>query len=157
MAMRNLNLSPFWRSSVGFDRVFDLIENDLRVEQDDNYPPYNIVRTGENDYRISLALAGFKPEQVEIVAHQNMLTVSVRETQKNDQEYLYRGIAGRPFERRFDLADYVQVKSASFEDGLLHIDLVREVPDAMKPRRIQINDGTGTPEKVTTIEQKRVA
>ena len=140
--MRTLNLDPFWRTSIGFDRLFDLMDESLRFEPEDHYPPCNIVRTGENTYRISLAVAGFKPEQVNVTVNQNMLFVSAAAEDKQQQdkgEYLYRGIAGRSFERRFNLADYVTVKGASLEDGLLQIELERELPEAMKPRRIEIN------------------
>src|SRR5215467_4591810 len=131
VVMRSLDLDPFWRTSIGFDRLFDLMDESLRFEPEDHYPPCNIVRTGEDSYRISLAVAGFKPEQIAVTVHQNMLTVSgrVNEKQKEkegESEYLYRGIAGRPFERRFNLADFVEVKGASFEDGLLQIELQRE-------------------------------
>src|SRR5215216_7036850 len=139
--MRNSNLAPFWRSSVGFDRLFDLIDDTLRFEPEDHYPPYNIVRTGEDTYRISLAAAGFDPQDISVTAQQNLVTVIGRKPQGEDRDYLYRGISGRPFERRFGVADYVQVAGASFENGLLHIDLVRELPDAMKPRRIEIHTG----------------
>jgi molecular chaperone IbpA len=160
VAMRNLNLDPFWRTTIGFDRLFDLMDENLRFEPEDHYPPYNIVRTGEDSYRISLAVAGFKPEQISVTAHQNTLTVIGRVDQKQgDSEYLYRGIAGRPFERRFNLADYVEVKSASFDNGLLQIELERELPEAMKPRRIEIKTGQALPqaEKVRTIEHSKVA
>jgi len=124
----NLNLDPFWRSSVGFDRVLELMDESLRFQPENNYPPYNIVRTGENNYRISLAVAGFKPEQITVTVHQNTLIVTGREAKKGEHDYLHHGIATRDFERRFSLADFVEVKEASFEDGLLQIDLVREVP-----------------------------
>jgi molecular chaperone IbpA len=136
--MRTFDPTPFWRSTVGFDRLFDMLDQSTRLA-DDSYPPYNIERTGENDYRISLALAGFSPDQVTITAEQNVLTVEGARPQKAEQEYLYQGIATRPFRRVFNLADHVQVKSASFENGLLMIDLVRQIPEAMKPRRIAIN------------------
>ena len=142
--MRTMNLDPFWRTSIGFDRLFDLMDESLRFEPEDHYPPCNIVRTGENTYRISLAVAGFKPEQVNVTVNQNMLIVSAAAEDKQQQdkgEYLYRGIAGRSFERRFNLADYVTVKGASLDDGLLQIELERELPDAMKPRRIEIQTG----------------
>ena len=140
--MRNLNLDPFWRTSVGFDRLFDLMDESLRFEPEDNYPPCNIVRTGEDKYRISLAVAGFKPEQISVMVHENTLTIAGRINEKQDQtEYLHRGIAGRPFERRFNLADFVEVKRASFEDGLLQIELEREVPESMKPRKVEIQVG----------------
>lgn len=155
--MRNLNLDPFWRTSIGFDRLFDLMDESLRFEPEDNYPPCNIVRTGEDSYRISLAVAGFRPDQINVTVNQNMLTITGRVDEKQDKsEYLYRGIAGRPFERRFNLADYVEVKDASFENGLLQIELKREVPEAMKPRRIEIKTGksNGPSDKVRTIESK---
>ena len=139
--MKTMNLDPFSRTSIGFDRLFDLMDESLRFEPDDHYPPCNIVRTGENTYRISLAVAGFKAEQVNVTVNQNMLIVSAAAEDKQQQdkgEYLYRGIAGRLFERRFNLADYVTVKGASLDDGLLQIELERELPDAMKPRRIEI-------------------
>jgi molecular chaperone IbpA len=160
VAMRNLNLDPFWRTSVGFDRLFDLMDDSLRFEPEDHYPPYNIVRTGEDSYRISLAVAGFKPEQISVTTHQNTMTITGRVNEKQSEpEYLYRGIAGRPFERRFNLADYVEVKSATFEDGLLQIELEREVPEALKPRRIEVKTGKSLqqPDKVRTIEHSKVA
>jgi molecular chaperone IbpA len=119
---------------------------------DDNYPPYNIERTGEDQYSISLALAGFSPDEVSIIAEQNVLTVEGSKAQKAKTEYLYQGISARPFRRVFNLADYMQVKGATFTDGLLQVDLVREVPEAMKPRRIAIN-GTTQP----SIEHKKAA
>jgi molecular chaperone IbpA len=138
--MRSLDLSSLWRSTVGFDRLFDLIDESARWTGEDNhYPPYNIERAGEDHYQISLALAGFAPEEVSITAEQNMLTVEGRKAEKTEHQYLYQGISARPFRRVFNLADYVEVKGASFEGGLLKIDLVREVPEAMKPRRITIN------------------
>ena len=152
--MRNLDLNSLWRSTVGFDRLVDLIDESTRWTGEENhYPPYNIERTGEDHYQISLALAGFSPEEVTITAEQNVLTVEGSKTQKPETEYLYQGISARPFRRVFNLADYVQVKNASFEDGLLKIELVREVPEAMKPRRIAINGGATKP----TIEQKKAA
>jgi molecular chaperone IbpA len=119
----------------------DLIDESARWGGEDNYPPYNIERTGEDHYQISLALAGFTPEEVTITAEQNVLTVEGRKAEKGEHQYLYQGISARPFRRVFNLADYVQVKGASFDGGLLKIELVREVPEAMKPRRIAINAG----------------
>ena len=158
--MRTLNLDPFWRTTVGFDRLFDMMDESLRFEPQDNYPPCNIVRTGEDNYRISLAVAGFKPEQVNVTVQQNMLTISGRVHEKQDQaEYVYRGIAARPFERRFSLADFVEVKHASFEDGLLQIELERKVPESMKPRKIDIQVGKAhaPTDNVKTIEHTKVA
>jgi len=154
--MRDFDLTPIWRSTVGFDRLVDLIDDSLRLAGEDNYPPYNIARTSEDNYRISLALAGFKPEEITVTAEQNMLTVEGRKADKDDREYLYQGISGRPFRRQFNLADYVEVKGASFEDGLLQVDLVRELPEAMKPRRIAVKSGPsrGEPQQ---IEQKQAA
>jgi molecular chaperone IbpA len=139
VAMRNYDFTPLWRSSVGFDRLFDLINNSQPLDNQDNYPPYDIVRTGEDSYRISLALAGFRPDDITVTAQQNLLTVVGRkpDTPPN-QDYVYQGITARPFDRRFSLADHVEVESASLENGLLQINLVRTLPEAMKPRRIEI-------------------
>ena len=155
--MRNLNLDPFWRTSIGFDRLFDLMDESLRFEPEDHYPPCNIARTGEDTFRISLAVAGFKPDQIDVNVNRNTLTITGRVDEKQDKgEYLYRGIAGRQFERRFNLADFVEVKGASFEDGLLQIELERAVPEAMKPRRIEVKTGKaiGPGDKVRTIDSK---
>jgi molecular chaperone IbpA len=152
MEMRTFDPTPLWRSTVGFDRLFDLMDQSTRWSED-HYPPYNIERTGQDHYAITLALAGFTPDEVSITAEQNVLTVEGSKGQKSDGEYLYQGISARPFRRVFNLADYVQVKGASFEQGLLKIELVREVPEAMKPRKIAI--GNGAPAK--TIEQKKAA
>ena len=148
--MRTFDPTPYWRSAVGFDRLFDLLDQSSHFQANDTYPPYNIERAGEDRYRISLALAGFSPADLTITAEQNVLTVEGAKAQKAETEYLYQGISERPFRRTFNLADYVRVDSASFEDGLLNIDLVREVPEAMKPRRIAINGTGNTP----TIAQK---
>ena len=139
--MRTFDPTPLWRSTVGFDRLFDLIDESTRWTGEDNYPPYNIERTDEDHYQISLALAGFTPQEVTVTAEQDVLTVEGRKAEKADHQYLYHGISARPFRRVFNLADYVQVKGATFVDGLLKIELVREVPEAMKPRRIAINAG----------------
>jgi molecular chaperone IbpA len=159
VAMKTMNLDPFWRTSVGFDRLFDLMDESLRFEPEDHYPPCNIVRTGEDKYRITLAVAGFTPEQISVTLHQNTLTVAGRTDDKQGHaEYLYRGIAGRPFERRFNLADFVEVRRASFEDGLLQIELVREVPESMKPRKIEVQVGNPQlSDKTKTIEHNRAA
>jgi molecular chaperone IbpA len=158
--MRTLNLDPFWRTSIGFDRLFDLVDESLRYQPEDNYPPCNITRTGENTYRISLAVAGFKPEQIGVTVNQNVLIVTGNADEKQGEgEYLYRGIAGRSFERRFNLADYIIVKGASLDEGLLQIELELELPEAMKPRRIDIKTGksVGQADKVRTIEHSKVA
>lgn len=158
--MRNLNLDPFWRTSIGFDRLFDLMDESLRFEPEDHYPPCNIVRTGEDTYRISLAVAGFKPDQLNVTVDQNTLVVTGKANEKQGEgEYLYKGIAGRSFERRCNLADYVVVKGASVDEGLLQIELERELPEAMKPRRIDIKTGKaiGRGDNVRTIEHSKVA
>lgn len=159
--MRTMNLDPFWRTSVGFDRLFDLVDESLRYEPEDHYPACNIIRTGENTYRIALAVAGFKPEHLNVSVKQNVLIVTGTVDQAQDKgEYLYRGIASRSFERRFNLADYVEVKKATLDDGLLQIELQRELPEAMKPRRIEIRaakTSVGQTDKVRTIEHAKVA
>ena len=137
--MRTYDFAPLWRSTIGFDRVIDLLdESQHRTE--DSYPPYNIERLGEDRYRIALALAGFSPGEITITAEQNVLTVEGRKSDKDQHEYLYHGISARSFKRQFNLADYVQVKTATFDNGLLRVELVREIPEAMKPRRIPIAD-----------------
>jgi molecular chaperone IbpA len=140
--MRDYDLTPLWRSTVGFDRVFDLLDNSDRWTGEDSYPPYNIQRTDEDHYQITLALAGFSTDDLSITAEQNVLTVEGRKAESADHQYLYQGIPARPFRRVFNLADYVQVKGASFDGGLLKIELVREIPEAMKPRRIAIGTGS---------------
>ncbi|HZP79739.1 MAG TPA: Hsp20 family protein [Pseudolabrys sp.] len=148
--MKTFDPTNLWRSTIGFDRLVDLVDQSARV--DEGYPPYNIERTSEDHYQISLALAGFSPDEIAITAEQNVLTVEGTKNQKSETQYLYQGISARPFRRIFNLADYVQVKSAAFENGLLKIELVREVPEAMKPRRIAIN-GAQKP----TVDQKKAA
>jgi molecular chaperone IbpA len=135
--MRNYDFTPLWRSSIGFDRLFDLINSQM-PENQDGYPPYDIVRTGDDTYRISLAVAGFAPGDITITAQQNLLTVAGRKADHPDHEYIYQGVSARAFERRFSLADHVEVASASHENGLLQIELVRRLPETMKPRRIEI-------------------
>jgi len=140
--MRTFDFAPFYRSTVGFDRVFSTLDQLVGVDGSvPSYPPYNIERSGENAYRISVAVAGFTDADLSIEAKENRLTIC-GEKQTNDEEktadVLYQGIAARTFERSFQLADYVQVKGASLENGLLHVDLMREIPEAMKPRAIPI-------------------
>ena len=138
--MRTFDFTPYRRSTVGFDRLFDLLETGPRGgDAPDGYPPFDIEHDGEDSYLISLAVAGFRPDEIEIVAQQNQLTVTGSKAPgKEEGQYLHRGIATRSFERRFQLADFVQVLSASFENGLLRIALKREVPETMKPRKIEI-------------------
>src|SRR5690349_7042891 len=139
--MRTYDLTPFYRSTVGFDRLFSLLDQ-VNSDGSNGYPPYNIERTGENAYRISVAVSGFTKDELSIVAKENTLTIKgekhVNENGKDKAEVLYRGIAARAFERVFQLADFVVVKNASLEHGLLHVDLVREIPEAKKPRNIPI-------------------
>ena len=137
--MRTYDFAPLWRSTVGFDRLFDLAQAAAQHAGEDNYPPYNIERLGEDSYQISLAVAGFSPDEISITAEQNVVTIEGNKPDKAEREFLYRGISTRHFKRQFNLADYVQVKNASFDNGLLKIELVREIPEAMKPRRIAIN------------------
>jgi molecular chaperone IbpA len=151
--MRTLDLTPLWQSTVGFDRLFDMIDASTRWSGEDNYPPYDIERTGHDQYRIVLALAGFAPDDVTITAEQNVLTVEGHKTQNSDHKYLYQGIPSYPFRRTFNLAEYVQVKNASLDGGLLTIELAREVPEAMKPRRIEIGAGNDNRQ----IEHKQAA
>lgn len=133
------DFTPYRRSTVGFDRLFDAFETVARNGGGDNYPPYDIERAGDDAYRITLAVAGFKQADIELTAQQNLLVVTgKRETSDEGRNFIHRGIATRAFERKFELADYVQVKGASLEDGLLVIELVREVPEAMKPRKVAI-------------------
>ena len=136
--MRNYDLTPLWRSTIGFDRLFNLIDDSMRDTGDGNYPPCDIERTSEDHYQISLAVAGFTPDDITIIAEQNVLTVEGRKLDKERRNYLYQGISSRPFRRVFNLADYVEVKGATFERGLLKVQLVRQVPEAIKPRRIAI-------------------
>jgi molecular chaperone IbpA len=137
-----MDFAPLTRSSIGFDRLFDMIENATQLEAADSYPPYNIEKTGEATYRITLAVAGFEPDELAITSQPNQLLVAGRKNEAGAGDYLYRGIAGRAFQRQFSLDDYVRVTSASLHNGLLAIDLAREVPEAAKPRRIQIAGGT---------------
>ena len=139
--MRTFDLSPLYRSTVGFDRLFSLLDTVGGADTAQPYPPYNIERTGDNTYRVTMAVAGFGEGDLDIQAKENVLTVKgEKKEEKADEgrEVLYRGIAARAFERRFQLADHVEVTGASLENGLLHIELVREIPEAMKPRKISI-------------------
>ena len=160
--MRNYDFTPLWRSSVGFDRVFDLLNNSRQVDGQGDWPPYDIARTGEGTFRITLALAGFSPDEISITAQQNLLTIAGQKTEmanQPDREFLHQGIASRPFEHKFSLEDHVEVEEASFENGLLQVDLVRRIPEAMKPRRIAIGQTSGTSKstKAKTVEQVRAA
>ncbi|WP_306047388.1 Hsp20 family protein [Nioella sp. MMSF_3534] len=145
--MRTQDFSPLFRASVGFDRVADMLDRVMTQDVGSNtYPPYNIEKTGENAYRISVAVAGFTGEELSVEQRENALVVSARkEKDETARTYLHRGIATRAFEKRFTLADHVKVTAATHENGMLHIDLVREVPEALKPRRIEITSDAGVP------------
>jgi len=141
--MRSFDFAPYRRSTVGFDRLFDYLERSSRTEPSENYPPYDIERLGDDRYRITLAVAGFGVGDIDIVANQNLLTITGRrgESRHKEGQFLHAGIATRAFERRFELADFVRVDAAELKDGLLSIELVREIPETMKPRKIDIRSG----------------
>jgi molecular chaperone IbpA len=158
--MRSFDLTPFYRSTVGFDRLFNLLDQVGGFDAAPGYPPYNIERTGENDYRISVAVAGFAEPELNIELKENTLTIKGEkqaQTGEKSAESLYQGIAARAFERVFQLADFVQVKGAKLENGLLHVDLVREIPEAKKPRQIAINGGNGKVVEAQAVETKVAA
>jgi molecular chaperone IbpA len=145
--MRTFDLSPLFRSTVGFDRMTRLMESALNADEAAlSYPPYNIEKTGDDDYRITMAVAGFAPEDIDVTQKEQVLLVAGRQSKDGDQrQYLHRGIAGRAFERRFQLADHIKVTGASLANGLLHVELKREVPEAAKPRSIRITNATASP------------
>jgi molecular chaperone IbpA len=158
--MANLDLSPLFRSSIGFDHMFNLLESAGRVQQVENWPPYDIEKTGEDRYRITMAVAGFSQDELEVTKQADILIVSGRKGGGEEGTHvLYRGIPTRTFQRRFQLADYVEVAGASLVDGLLTIDLVREVPEAMKPKRIPVQTQAAQPDtkEASQIEQKQAA
>ncbi|MET4717189.1 molecular chaperone IbpA [Bradyrhizobium japonicum] len=138
--MRTYNISPLWRSTIGFDRVFDLVDAARHTAGEANYPPCNVERLSDDRYRISLALAGFSPDEITVTAEQSVLTIERRKGEKGRRDFVYRGISSRPFKRQFGLAAHVRVEGARFDNGLLQIELVREIPDAMKARRIPIDN-----------------
>lgn len=150
--MNRFDFTPYRRSTVGFDRLFDLLENQARSNSGENYPPFNVERQGEDSYRITLAVAGFRPDDLDITAQQNLLVIQGRKRDdESTSEMLHLGIANRGFERRFELADYVRVANADLADGLLVIDLVREVPEAMKPKKIAL----AGQRKLEVVEQEQ--
>ncbi|MBI5264759.1 MAG: Hsp20 family protein [Bradyrhizobium sp.] len=158
--MRTYDLTPFYRSTVGFDRLFSLL-GQATSDGSPGYPPYNIERTGENSYRITVAVSGFSKDELSIVAKENTLTIKgekvATENGKDKTQVLYRGIAARAFERAFQLADFVQVKNASLENGLLHVDLVREIPETKKPRQIPINAAAQAAQAIEGSTEKAAA
>ena len=137
------DFSPYRRSSIGFDRLFDMLEKTPRVEQADGYPPYDVEQQGEDAYRISLAVAGFSRDEIDITSKPNLLVVTGRKSEDGQRRFMHRGIAARAFERQFQLADYVQVTGASLNNGLLEIDLKRELPEEVRPRKIEIGQDPG--------------
>ena len=156
--MRNtMDFTPFYRSSIGFDRVFSLLENASRPHAIDAWPPYDIARRDENTYRVTVAVAGFSQDDLEISYEPNLLIITGERKDEAMAEYLHRGLTSTSFIRRFELADHVKVSDATIGDGLLTIELVREVPDAMKPRRIEITVGEESPKKMEHIETKQAA
>jgi len=148
----NLDFSPLFRSSIGFDRMLNALEAASRAESIDNWPPYDIIKTGEDDYRIAMAVAGFTQDELTITQEQNMLFVAGQKANDDNQQYLHRGIAGRSFQRRFELADHVKVVGAGLVNGLLTVDLKREIPEEMKPRQIAISTDVALPK----VETKQI-
>ena len=154
--MRTFDLAPLYRSAIGFDRLASLLEQ--RAESQPSYPPYNVELLAEDKYRIVMALAGFSRDEVEIVSERDTLHVTGRKQKDaTERTFLHRGIAARDFEQRFQLANHVKVTTASFDNGMLTIDLVREVPEALKPRKIQIGDANGNVDNVQQLEQRQAA
>jgi molecular chaperone IbpA len=138
--MRTYNISPLWRSTIGFDRVFDLVDAARHTAGEANYPPCNVERLSDDRYRISLALAGFSPDEITVTVEQSVLTIEGRKGENGRRDFVFRGISSRPFKRQFSLAAHVRVEGARFDNGLLQIELVREIPDGVKARRIPIDD-----------------
>jgi molecular chaperone IbpA len=159
--MRHFDLAPLYRSTVGFDRLFSMLDQAAGLEGPaPSYPPYNIERTGENAYRISVAVAGFTDKDLSIEVKEQALTIRGEKAVGEGEgkpDYLHQGIAARAFERRFQLADHVQVKGAVLDHGLLHVDLVREIPEAMKPRQIPIGGGNATPRVIDGSSNRQAA
>ncbi|NLS20264.1 Hsp20 family protein [Rhizobium sp. P40RR-XXII] len=156
--MRNdLDFAPLYRSSVGFDRVFNLLSNAQRLQPIETWPPYDIVKTSDDDYRIEMAVAGFANSDLDVVQERNVLVVKGQKADPKDGEYLHRGIAGRSFERRFELADHVKVEGASLVNGLLRIVLKREIPEAMKPRKVTIGTTAEQPAPLQIEAGRQVA
>ena len=154
------DFAPFRRSTVGFDRLFDMLENNSFGQAQENYPPFDLIKAGDNEYRIELAVAGFRPDEIDITSQQSQLIVSGRKSEESGEggpDYIYRGIANRSFERRFALADHIQVRGADLKDGLLVIDLVREIPEAMKPKKISIGGAEKLASKQTVYAEAETA
>ena len=148
-----LDLAPLWRSGIGFDHLFDVLGQAMNTNNSAKYPPYDIERTGEDAYRLTLALAGWSPNEITVTAEPNLLVISGEKAESEGAQYLYRGIPSLAFEQRFSLADHVQVRDARMTDGLLVIDLMRELPEALRPRRIEIANSN----EPQALEQKQAA
>ena len=148
------DFAPLWRSGIGFDHLTDLLGQAAKIDQTDKYPPYDIEKTGEDVYRLTLALAGLMPDEITVIREPNVLVVSGQKAEPENKQYLYRGIPPLAFERRFNLADHVEVGEARLQNGLLTIELVRKVPEEKKPRRIAIGAGGNEPK---TIEHQQAA
>ena len=153
--MRMPDFTPLSRFTVGFDRLFDMLDQARRFEPQESFPPYDIERTGEDAWRVTIAVPGYTLEELDVESQPNLLVISGRKSENRAGEYLYRGLANRAFERRLNLADYVTVTGARLENGLLTVDLVRELPEAMRPRRIEI--GTGAAGQPKAIENRQAA
>jgi molecular chaperone IbpA len=152
------DFTPYRRSTIGFDRLFDLLEDSARAaDTGDSYPPFDVEQLDEDRYRISIAVAGFSREEIDITSKPNVLVVAGRKREAGERHFIHRGIAARAFERTFQLGDYVLVNSASLRDGLLEIELKRELPEAVKPRRIEIGDGADTQPRLADNDQERIA
>jgi molecular chaperone IbpA len=146
--MSTIDFSPLFRSSIGFDRVFELLETASQFAVPDSWPPYDITKSGEDAYRLSMAVAGFAPDELEATLEPNLLVVRGNRRNPDNGEYLHRGITGGGFERRFELADHMKVTGANLQDGILTIDMVQELPEEMKPRRIEIRPGGSAPRQL---------
>lgn len=152
-----LDFAPLYRSSIGFDRMFDMLENASRVQSVDNWPPYDIVKMGDDDYQITMAVAGFAQDELSVTHEPNLLVVAGQKAGEDNGQYLHRGLTGRSFQRRFELADHVKVSGADLTNGLLTIALKREIPEAMKPRRIEIGTASSSPGEPRQIEASQQA
>ena len=149
------DFAPYRRSTIGFDRLFDLLENSSLGQGSENYPPFDLIKVDDNHYRISLAVAGFGSDEIDITAQQNQLIVSGRKAEDEGVDYIHRGIANRQFERRFGLADFIKVAEADLKDGLLSIELVREIPEAMRPRKVSIGGAQPKQEAIEATAKEK--
>ena len=150
------DFAPYRRSTIGFDRLFDLLENSGLGQGSETYPPFDLIQVDNNHYRINLAVAGFTRDEVDITAQQNQLIVTGKKSEDDKVDYIHRGIANRQFERRFGLADFIKVTEAELKDGLLSIDLVREIPEAMRPRKVSIGGSQGNQASIESAEKQTV-